>query len=187
MNETSSNQMFHENKGSNPRNAGNETSNMNSAYRNNIHTSTVTTVVNYATSVQNETTITEGKHEEDFDKNINDNHHTNNNNNINNTSIDKHWEKEQNEKMENEDNMTTLHCMKNYDGHDPNNAEFDAAMALSTNVDHGDNREENEQEEENEIQILKENVQDIFDQLTNLELLVQSLHEKIDVIADHVL
>ena len=141
----------------------------------------------FAKSVQNETTITEGKHEEDFDKNIKDTNHTNNNNNINKTSIDKQSEKEQNEKMENDDNMTTLHCIKNYDGHEPNNAEWDAAMALSTNVDHEDNREENEEEEENEIHILKENVQDIFDQLTNLELLVQSLHEKIDVIADHVL
>ena len=60
-------------------------------------------------------------------------------------------------------------------------------MALSADVDFDNDPEENEQDEENEIQILKENVQDIFDQLTNLELLVQSLHEKIDVIADHVL
>ena len=59
-------------------------------------------------------------------------------------------------------------------------------MTPSANVNHDNDPEENE-EEENEIQILKENVQDIFDQLTNLELLVQSLHEKIDVIADHVL
>ena len=57
-------------------------------------------------------------------------------------------------------------------------------MAPSADVDFENDPEENE---ENEIQILKENVQDIFDQLTNLELLVQSLHEKIDVIADHVL
>ena len=48
---------------------------------------------NCAASVQNETTITEGKHEEDVDNNIKTNHHNNNINNINNTSSDKHWGK----------------------------------------------------------------------------------------------
>ena len=152
-----------------------------------MHTSTVAMAKNCATSVQNETTITEGKHEEDFDNNIKTNHHNNNINNINDTSSDKHWEIEQNEKMANQDEIRTLSCLRNYDEYKPNTTEKDAVTAPSANVDQDNDPEENEEEEENEIQILKENVQDIFDQLTNLELLVQSLHEKIDVIADHVL
>ena len=137
--------------------------------------------------MQNETTITEVKHEEDVNNNIKTNHHNNNINTVNDTSSDKHWEKEQNEEMEIQDNITSIHCSTSYNQYKPNTTERDAAMTPSANVEHDNDPEENEEDEENKIQILKENVQDIFDQLTNLELLVQSLHEKIDVIADHVL
>ena len=52
INETSPNQAFIGTKGSNPRNTGNETCNMDSQYPNNIHISTVTMVKNCATSVK---------------------------------------------------------------------------------------------------------------------------------------
>ena len=99
INETSTNQAFIGTKASDPRNEGNETSNMNSLFQNNIHTTVVTMAKNCATSVQNETTITEGKNEEDVNNNIITNHHNNNINNFNNTSSNKHCEKEQNEEM----------------------------------------------------------------------------------------
>ena len=66
INKTNPNQAFIGTKASNPRNAGNEISNINSQYPNNIHTSTAKMAKNCATSVQNETTITEGKHQEDL-------------------------------------------------------------------------------------------------------------------------
>ena len=89
--------------------------------------------------------------------------------------------------MENQENITTLHCSTNYDEYKANTTEWDADVAPSADVDCDNDPEVNEDEEENEIEILKENVQDIFDQLTNLELLVQSLHEKLDAIADQIL
>ena len=62
--------MYFENEGNNPRNTENITNNMNSPYRSNKQTSNITTVENCASSVQHETTITEGKHEKDFNNNI---------------------------------------------------------------------------------------------------------------------
>ena len=60
-------------------------------------------------------------------------------------------------------------------------------MGQSLNNEQENETIENSNIEEKEIDILKENVQDIFDQLTNLELLVHSLHDKIDVITKHIL
>ena len=70
INETRTNQAFIGTKASNPRTTGNETSNIDSQYPNNINTSTVTMAKNCGTSVQIETTVTEGKQEEDVDKNV---------------------------------------------------------------------------------------------------------------------
>ena len=89
--------------------------------------------------------------------------------------------------MEFQDNITTLDCSKNYDEYKGNTTKWDADVDPSADVDSDNDPEVNEDDDENEIEILKENVQDIFDQLTNLELLVQSLHEKVDAIADQIL
>ena len=96
-------------------------------------------------------------------------------------------EREENKEMENQGQNNTHEYLANYDDYQQNLSQWDAAMIRNAGSEQSNYCEENEDEQENEIQILKENVQDIFDQLTNLELLVQSLHEKIDVIADHVL
>ena len=89
--------------------------------------------------------------------------------------------------MEFQDNITTFDCLKNYNEYKGHTTKWDADVAPSADVDCDNDLEVNEDDDENEIEILKENVQDIFDQLSNLELLVQSLHEKLDAIADQIL
>ena len=60
-------------------------------------------------------------------------------------------------------------------------------MTTRPNNEENDETDTKEEDEENETHVLKQNVEEIFDQLTNLEMLVQSLHEKIDAIADRLL
>ena len=96
-------------------------------------------------------------------------------------------------KYENEDfpgdaNNTTIENSINYDKNETNTYECDPDMTLSENNEENDETDIKENDdEENETHILKQNVEEIFDQLTNLEMLVQSLHEKIDAITDRLL
>ena len=95
-------------------------------------------------------------------------------------------------KYENEDytgnaNDTTIENAINYDKYEPNTYEWETDMTTRSNNEENDETDIKEEDEENETHILKQNVEEIFDQLTNLEMLVQSLHEKIDAIADRIL
>ena len=95
-------------------------------------------------------------------------------------------------KYENEDypgnaNDTTIENVINYDKYEPNTYEWETDMTTRSNNEENDETDIKEKDEENGKHILKQNVEEIFDQLTNLEMLVQSLHEKIDAIADRLL
>ena len=68
-----------------------------------------------------------------------------------------------------------------------NKKEWDAVMDSTSDKKSNYETSEKNKEKEYEIDILKENVRDIFDQLNNLEILLESLHEKIDAITNHIL
>ena len=104
----------------------------------------------------------------------------------NDTTRNKNEQREHDD-MDYQNNEETDNNSTYDDKYETNTAKCDAVMGQSLNNEQENETIENSNIEEKEIDILKENVQDIFDQLTNLELLVHSLHEKIDVITKHIL
>ena len=135
-----------------------------------------------AKKMKHNTTVTNDRNGENLNNVVNNENNTNNT--IQSITEDIHSPQNYNSTSNNNNNSDDNSIY--YNENETKYYERNENMTATVNNEEDEMNVKDDQEK-NDVQLLKENVQDIFDQLTNLELLLQSLHDKIDTISEHIL